>query len=918
MKHVFRFASRSRSALLTMLAFVIVGGFLFTSKEAQAARPCGSIIGPVYLKGYDANDIKPIADCDDPFEVLQGIEPPVTVKINGVTLQDNDTLVLDTNGALETLEYVNLPAGASAYPTFFRHDGNDYRFYELFPLDLPEKLHDYFDEYFADDANTSLYAEALELYLEGESTNHLFFDGEENALVDEETGIVYKDEFSTFIDSYYLYLYSQPIRLPEGTYTVVILEQYLFLTQRSWSDYFKDLFSIPTAYAQEPTDNIPYEDLRHTVTFTVVYEESAPVGASSILFLPGIMGSELYEESGECALFGGEQRRWLSVFSCEQRRLKTDFFGNSINEIYTRPGTDAVASDVAAFFNLYDSFLEDLEDWKDDDIIADFAAVPYDWRLSLDAIIKTRLIDGKLVAGEADTVQEGYLYQTLEDLVASSKSGKVTMVTHSNGGLVAKYFLHALSVADDPLLEKVDNLILVGVPQVGTPDAVVALLHGSEIGFGGSVISQQVVREISNTAPFAHHLLPHESYFDLVDTPVIRFTEGSSTVALRDQFGQEIDSYDGLHDFLVRESGRPKPAVADLKTPEVVDRALLTYAETVGAALADFDIPDTLTVHQVAGTGVSTASAVEYFTSRICTNYTTEGRCTVYAPQLDYRAIDTIDGDKTVVAPSALALPEGNGKRWWVDLVAYDNDNFLKRVHKDLFEIADIRNLVKDVAVGEENMEYEHIFDDISDITRQDGPRLIFQLHSPLDLSATTPSGGVVSSSTNTIPGASYQRYGELQFISLPEEEEVEVLLDGLASGSFSLDLERKEGEERTELVTLSGVPTATGTKASVIITEDMLLEDVSLEVDFNGNGEIDSVYTEATVVFSGTSTSTLPVAEAQRRSGGGSSFLRKTTLTGVVAGIQTMSSEELLHSLYLQLIPLLKEYYQILVKNSL
>jgi hypothetical protein len=70
------------------------------------------------------------------------------------------------------------------------------------------------------------------------------------------------------------------------------------------------------------------------VQFTIV--ESAPAPKQkAVLFLPGIMGSHLYENDDTCFGFG-EQRRWFSHTDCEQERLFLDENGNSLYDIYTK------------------------------------------------------------------------------------------------------------------------------------------------------------------------------------------------------------------------------------------------------------------------------------------------------------------------------------------------------------------------------------------------------------------------------------------------------------------------------------------------------------------------------------------------------------------------------------------------------
>src|SRR3990167_8524372 len=59
---------------------------------------------------------------------------------------------------------------------------------------------------------------------------------------------------------------------------------------------------------------------------------------SNVLFLPGMMGSRLFEQSGVCLYATQEQERWVSIFDCNQERLALNEHGTSINPLYTKEG----------------------------------------------------------------------------------------------------------------------------------------------------------------------------------------------------------------------------------------------------------------------------------------------------------------------------------------------------------------------------------------------------------------------------------------------------------------------------------------------------------------------------------------------------------------------------------------------------
>ena len=569
-----------------------------------------------------------------------------------------------------------------------------------------------------------------------------------------------------------------------------------------------------------------------------------PQGASNILFLPGIMGSRLYEDSAACANSAGEKQRWFSTGDCDQLRLKTDFTGQSLNSLYTKPGEASIIKNIFAVSPLYGGFLDRLATEKTKKTIADYRAIPYDWRLKLEDILKTKEANGKIVFDVNSTYKDSYVYHSLQDLLATSKSGKVTIVAHSNGGLVAKALLLEMKAQNDPLLDKIDNLILVAVPQEGTPDAVVSILQGDDLG-GGLILSKSVARQIVNTAPFAHNLLPSEHYFSgtssSVQTPIIKIEPGSVTDAWRTQFGAEINTYAGMRNFMSKDSGRPKPATDDLLHPEVVDNYLLNNADTVHTAQSSFVPPSTMKVEQVGGTGVDTTTSITYSTGKECIarSILSFFTCTKYQDKLKSDVVTTTDGDATVVLPSALSMAESNQvKRVWVALDRYNKDNkFSNRFHRNFLEVSDVQDFIFNTVQSTTSRPYTYL--STQEIVPNSGMRLVFQLHSPLDMWVSTASG-VVSSSTVDISNALYRRIGELQYIVVPaSESNLQLHLIGQKTGSFTLDIERRQGTTTVDKVSYVAVPSATSTVVTANVP--VALVNTVLKLDKEGDGVVDA-----------------------------------------------------------------------------
>ena len=623
--------------------------------------------------------------------------------------------------------------------------------------------------------------------------------------------------------------------LTPGAYVAVLTVEELTVVSEAeplWKSLIKKIFLPTIAYAFFPD----YMEVV-AIPFTVEYDTVASTGASSVLFLPGIMGSRLFEEGDFCDGLEPEKQLWFSFDTCRQLRLITQFTGQSINSVYTKKG-EAGILDEAIIINVYKTFLNKLKDWKEEKIISDYAVVPYDWRGELDAILKSNLekSTGKIFMGQTETVSDGLLYKTLSDLAAGSANGKVTIVAHSNGGLVIKQFLTDLQNKHDPLLDKIDNLILVAVPQSGAPEAVMGMLHGTEIY---PVMSQEVSRSLMNTMPFAHHLLPTTDYFKTVTTPVISFESGEATNAWIDNFGETLISRDNLHQFLSKDSGRTKPEFEDLETPAVVDNLLLNYARTTEIIQGNFTPPENMKVYQIAGIGLETPAGLTYFSDRECITRSFFV-CTKYQPKISYRVTMTIDGDATVPVPSALMLPSDTRvERRWVNMQRYNNDVLINRSHKDIFEVLDIINFISNTIRATSSSPYTYLSETLPAI--EEGDRLIYQLHSPLDMSIITTAGKKVSSSTNEIASAIYRRYGELQYISIPSAEVGTVVLNGLAKGSFTLDVEEISNGKLLKRRTFSAIPSSTTTKVTMDIGTS--LDRQQLKVDYDGDGAADVVY---------------------------------------------------------------------------
>ncbi len=700
-------------AVLIFLTFV--GPVSYAQTET-----CGAIITPAGYYDEDSEEQRsPIENCANPFNGTEGIddflvgEDPVA---NGQTITVPDTGL--ANYGYSNENYYQTSAQV------YRHVGSDYVLANVsFAEPTDDDRRTAISEYFDDDPSQAAFYTLI--YFSSDQFSYFFVDGNTfDPITDARAGRYVVDVFRDVEEYVERNVRSQRAPLPPGTYTVV----------RSFDDSGPAPSAIPSVrWLSWLVPTAQAAQIVQTVTFTLVTELPPEAGASSVLFLPGVMGSRLFEVTNACGADGEEHEVWVDSNECFQARMAMTSAGESINPLYTYVGRRGLV-DEAYTLNYYKSFINSLDDWQDEGTIADYTIVPYDWRLKLsDTLLSWRAATTDQLLSRRDLpLREQHLYKTLAALASTSLSGKVTMVAHSNGGLVAKQFLIKLAEADDPLLAKIDNLILVAVPQVGTPEALISLLHGTDLGLG-FVLDEEMSRWLLNNMPMGYHLLPNQEYFDgqgsSVSTPVIDFEAGASTTAWRNEYGDVIDR-STLHHFLGSSSGRSSTLDQDLVTPQLLNDELLAYAREIEEEQAAWQPPQTLKVYQIAGVGLSTPAKITYTTVRVCAKFIS-GTCIQYLWEVRPQIRTVIDGDETVVTPSALALTGNNVERWWLNLAAYNQSVFLNRRHASIIEVEDVINFVQDSVSGSVHAPYDYLTKDAPNLTNLN--RLSFQLHSPLD-----------------------------------------------------------------------------------------------------------------------------------------------------------------------------------------
>ncbi len=541
---------------------------------------------------------------------------------------------------------------------------------------------------------------------------------------------------------------------------------------------------------------------------------------SNVLFIPGIKATELYE---------GSSKRWLpGLFGIDASRMEMDATGESINNL-------TVGGPIRKAYQLvevYGNFFDFLDNLKSTNAIIDWKSAPYDWRYDVYDVVShdQQMHDG--------SVQN--LVNQIYELAATSKTGKVSIISHSNGGLVGKALIDALG--DDANL--VDKFIVVGTPQLGTPSAISAMLHGTGQGLpidaAPFAMSKANSRDLSENMPGAYGLLPLAEYFNAVTDPVVEFDNSAFSTPYRNAYGDSIDSASKLYSFLLGTGdGRTKPDSDDTLTPTILNSALLSDTLITRNTLESWTPPSGTEVVQVAGWGLDTMRGFRY-DERMCSP-----GCGTF---LDIKPLMTVEGDATVVSPSASAM---NDETYYFNMASFNYANETTWSHANILAAVSVQDLLVDI-IKDEPRAASYIT--TTKPTAADaGKRLHLSVHSPVTIGIRDSQGRFTGVTPNPdpssdipvvlqeIPNTYYFEFGEGKYVGFGANEHYNVVMQGTGNGTFTLEVEETNNDEVTDTATYSDVPVSTETIAELNIQD--LQNKGALEVDENGDGTVDETF---------------------------------------------------------------------------
>ena len=574
---------------------------------------------------------------------------------------------------------------------------------------------------------------------------------------------------------------------------------------------------------------------------------------SNVLFLPGLEASRLYLYEN-----GSENQLWEPNRNLDVEKLYLNMDGTSKNSnIYTRDiigETNTPIPTGALGQNIYKSFSEKMNQLVADQKITEWKAFPYDWRMSV-----SEVIEKPVNIGNGQTID---LIAELKVLIKSSKNDKVTIIVHSNGGLLAKALLVKLQEmkianSSDDMIDHVDLLILVASPQIGTAGALPAMLHGFDQSILlGWLMNETHARELGRNMPGGYGLLPSKEYINRVSASPVTFADNPTpsgvTTSFVNAYGNVIVSYDKYKDFLFGKEGRTQQSIYDTLLPINLLSQLFTEAETLHNKIDEWTPPASLKVVEVAGWGLDTLASFQYYPKWICDNTDTTKIFATCRYILDEKPIFTVDGDKTVVESSAHYMNGADAEKVWVNLPAHNRElNRLRRnrEHKDILEVDQLNNFILSL-IKKEEIVYNNVLTDTKPIDTSTHLRI--NIHSPVSIGAydknTNPNftGKVCSLISDfcykqeDIPNSSYMEFGEGKYVNLPEDSLQKIVLQGTDIGTFTYESEKVLPTGEVTLTTFIDIAVTTQTKAEVTLNTTTQVPELALDV--TGDGTIDFI----------------------------------------------------------------------------
>ncbi|MFA5184314.1 MAG: hypothetical protein WC456_02190 [Patescibacteria group bacterium] len=457
-----------------------------------------------------------------------------------------------------------------------------------------------------------------------------------------------------------------------------------------------------------------------------------------VIIIPGIISSYLHKDDyGFPEVWPNLVQMALPGDDSYLDDLKMDAYGEPLSPSLMVP-TDIFRE--IAFNDIFQGLITELTSSGSYTENTNLFVFPYDWRYSIDWI-----------ASSSPYASSTSLRAKIEEIKNSTGAEKVDIISHSMGGLVAKYYIEHVNTST------VDKFIDVATPHLGAPKAAKALLYGDDFGFtlfGPIGINETKMKEISQNFSSAYNLLPSRGYFDASSTIYNAY--------IADLYDYDNNSVTGNLDY---------DESIDFLNNNNLNSSMASSSDTLHNDLDNFD-PDNYGVkaYNIIGCNQPTISRIY-----IINHYASSS----YEYGLGY-----VNGDGTVPLKSAQALNNSLGTYYTTStthafLPSFDDNKWL---------IYDILNSTSSPFVFNYT-QYPEMTIDSGDCTPLDGWEVSY--HSPIALHIYDDQGRHIGPDAKgnieiNIPGAAYDIIGDNKFAFVPKGRNYKIIGQATGLGHFN------------------------------------------------------------------------------------------------------------------------------------
>ena len=564
---------------------------------------------------------------------------------------------------------------------------------------------------------------------------------------------------------------------------------------------------------------------------------------SNIVFIPGIEASRLYNQNGK-------NRLWEPNRNEDVKKLILNTNGSSTSNVLVG---DLLYS-AYSLKDIYGNFAKYLDSLVQSGLIKNWFGYSYDWRKSIEDIA---------MGNENRLSETEGLVDLIISMASTSPTGKVSLISHSNGGLIMKYVSKILK--DRGLSYLLDKTIGVGVPYLGTPSAIAGILHGDGQSIAeGLLLKQKVARDLGLNMSSAYSLLPSENFFQKAFGPTIAFASTSIKGLNNSQYPEKIINLEDQTNFILDKDNSRQYNPKSLEVPAEGNSKLLALSLKIHSILDYLRWENLSDNWSIFGWNRLTTKGIKYDNKQKCKG----SDCGI-----KHENEQTIYGDGTVTSNSS-SYDSNN-------LVSIDLEKASKSEDRNIDHsnimgasttIKSIDKIIKGNSDNSIKNEISKIDSASIGIPYKNGDKAFYLIstHSPVDLHVYDSRGkhvginslnsgdesiepGFLTSYDQDIVGSSIN-FEENDdgtnetYIYLPNEigQKYNIEIRGNNFGNFTYQVEKIVNENKVESQIYSNIPVSPFTIAttSLIALGDQPLnkatKDISL--DFDGDGSTDQI----------------------------------------------------------------------------